>query len=73
MVLAETCEAFSCAVAPENIRTNKSDIVIPARLGEVRHLMKRGRGRKEADREVSEAYGVSKTELYNRSLGLESA
>lgn len=38
-------------------------------LGEVRHLMKRGKGRKEAVRDVAEAYGVSKTELYNRSLG----
>jgi 16S rRNA (cytidine1402-2'-O)-methyltransferase len=42
-------------------------------LEEVEQLMRRGKGRKEAVREVAEAYGVSKTELYNRSLGLGSA
>jgi 16S rRNA (cytidine1402-2'-O)-methyltransferase len=37
-------------------------------LSEVKLFMKRGKGRKEAVREVAEAYGVSKTELYNMSI-----
>ena len=37
-------------------------------LAEVRSLMKKGRGRKEAVRTVSEQYGLSKKELYDKSL-----
>ena len=37
-------------------------------LDEVRALMKKGRGRKEAVRTVSKQYGLSKKELYGRSL-----
>jgi 16S rRNA (cytidine1402-2'-O)-methyltransferase len=37
-------------------------------LAEVKSLMKKGRGRKEAVRTVSEQYGLSKKELYDRSL-----
>jgi 16S rRNA (cytidine1402-2'-O)-methyltransferase len=38
-------------------------------LEEVRALMKKGRGRKEAVRAVSDEYGLSRKELYMRSLG----
>ncbi len=37
-------------------------------LDEVRALMKKGRGRKEAVNMISEQYGLSKKELYHRSL-----
>lgn len=37
-------------------------------LQEVRDLMKKGRGRKEAVRTVSGQYGLSKKDLYDRSL-----
>jgi 16S rRNA (cytidine1402-2'-O)-methyltransferase len=38
-------------------------------LEEVRALMKKGKGRKEAVKTVAEQYGLSKNELYERSLG----
>ena len=38
-------------------------------LSEIKSLMKKGRGRKEAVRIVSEEYSLSKNELYDRSLG----
>jgi 16S rRNA (cytidine1402-2'-O)-methyltransferase len=38
-------------------------------LDEVRALMKKGRGRKEAVKIISEQYGLSKNDLYERSLG----
>ncbi len=38
-------------------------------LSEIKALMKKGRGRKEAVRLVSEDYSLSKNELYDRSLG----
>lgn len=38
-------------------------------LREVASLMKKGLGRKEAVRRVAEQYGLSKKELYDRSLG----
>jgi len=37
-------------------------------LGEVRALMKKGRARKEAVKIISEQYGLSKNDLYERSL-----
>jgi 16S rRNA (cytidine1402-2'-O)-methyltransferase len=37
-------------------------------LQEVRTLMKKGLGRKEAVKKVAEAYGLSKKELYDKSL-----
>ncbi len=37
-------------------------------LSEVKSLMKKGKGRKEAVRTISEQYGLSKKELYDRSL-----
>lgn len=41
-------------------------------LDEVRMLMKKGKGRKEAVKMVSEQYGLSKKELYDRSLSHET-
>ena len=38
-------------------------------LAEVNTLMKKGLGRKEAVKKVAEAYGMSKRELYEKSLG----
>ncbi len=38
-------------------------------LDEVRLLMKRGKGRKEAVKIVAEEYGLSRNELYDKSLG----
>ena len=38
-------------------------------LSEIKSLMKKGRGRKEAVKIVSEEYSLSKNELYDRSLG----
>ncbi|MBI3593304.1 MAG: 16S rRNA (cytidine(1402)-2'-O)-methyltransferase, partial [Nitrospirae bacterium] len=37
-------------------------------LGEIILLMKKGRGRKEAVKIVAEEYGLSKKELYDKSL-----
>ncbi len=37
-------------------------------LDEVLALMKKGRGRKEAVKIISEQYGLSKNELYEKSL-----
>lgn len=39
-------------------------------IQEMKSLMKKGKGRKEAVKIVAEAYGLSKKELYDRSLGL---
>ncbi len=39
-------------------------------LEEIKVLMKRGKGRKEAVKIVAEEYGLSRKELYDRSLGL---
>ncbi len=38
-------------------------------LGEVRALMKKGLGRKEAVKRIADEYGISKKALYDRSLG----
>lgn len=46
----------------------REDVSFEDAVGEVRVLMKKGRGRKEAVRLVSEQYGLSKKELYERSL-----
>ncbi|MCC6347875.1 MAG: 16S rRNA (cytidine(1402)-2'-O)-methyltransferase [Nitrospirales bacterium] len=37
-------------------------------LGEIRALLRRGKGRKEAVKQVAEEYGLSRKELYDRSL-----
>jgi len=44
-------------------RTISSDILL-----EISSLMKKGLGRKEAVKKIAEAYGLSKKELYNKSL-----
>jgi len=43
--------------------------IIDEALSEVKALMKKGKGRKDAVKIVSEEYGLSKKELYDRSLG----
>ncbi len=47
---------------------NKQDISIKEALQEIKHLMKKGMGRKEAVRKVSEDYGFSRKELYDKSI-----
>jgi len=47
---------------------DKGADVFEEALLEVKGLMKKGMGRKEAARTVSEQYGISKKELYDRSL-----
>lgn len=46
----------------------REDVSFDDALDEVSTLMKKGQGRKEAVRTVSEQYGLSKKELYDRSL-----
>ena len=46
----------------------REDISFDDAVSEVRALMKKGKGRKEAVRTVSELYGLSKKELYEKSL-----
>ncbi len=48
--------------------SKKEDVSFEDALNEVRSLMKKGRGRKEAAKMISEQYGLSKKELYDRSL-----
>ncbi|MBF0505801.1 MAG: 16S rRNA (cytidine(1402)-2'-O)-methyltransferase [Nitrospirae bacterium] len=40
-------------------------------LSEIKSLMKKGRGRKEAVKVVADEYGLSRKELYDKSLGVE--
>jgi 16S rRNA (cytidine1402-2'-O)-methyltransferase len=46
----------------------KEDVSFEDALNEVRLLMKKGTGRKEAVKIISGQYGLSKNELYERSL-----
>jgi 16S rRNA (cytidine1402-2'-O)-methyltransferase len=46
----------------------EAGLTVEEALGEIRLLMKRGVGRKEAVRTVADEYGLSKNELYDRSL-----
>lgn len=46
----------------------KEDVSFEDALNEVRALMKKGMGRKEAVKNVSGQYGISKNELYEQSL-----
>jgi 16S rRNA (cytidine1402-2'-O)-methyltransferase len=43
--------------------------LIEEALSEIKNLMKKGKGRKDAVKIVSSEYGLSKKELYDRSLG----
>jgi 16S rRNA (cytidine1402-2'-O)-methyltransferase len=47
-------------------------LTIEEALSEVNSLMKKGLGRKEAVKTVSEGYGISKKELYDKSLSLNT-
>lgn len=46
----------------------KEEVSFEDALNEVRALMKKGKGRKETVKMVAEQYGLSKNELYDRSL-----
>lgn len=46
----------------------KQDISIDEALQEIKLMMKKGLGRKEAVRKIAEQYGLSKKELYDKSL-----
>lgn len=47
----------------------RGSISLEEALNEVKSIMKKGKGRKEAVKIVAEDYGISKKELYERSLG----
>jgi 16S rRNA (cytidine1402-2'-O)-methyltransferase len=49
-------------------RPEKGDAAIDDALAEVGELMRKGLGRKDAVRRTAEAYGISKKELYDRSI-----
>ncbi|MEW6740232.1 MAG: 16S rRNA (cytidine(1402)-2'-O)-methyltransferase [Nitrospirota bacterium] len=46
----------------------REGVTMDEALEEIKSLMKRGKGRKEAVKMVAEAYGLSKKELYDKSL-----
>jgi 16S rRNA (cytidine1402-2'-O)-methyltransferase len=46
----------------------REGVTMDEALEEIKSLMKRGKGRKEAVKMVAEQYGLSKKELYDRSL-----
>jgi 16S rRNA (cytidine1402-2'-O)-methyltransferase len=47
----------------------REGVTMDEALEEIKSLMKRGKGRKEAVKIVAEQYGLSKKELYDKSLG----
>ncbi|MDA8087665.1 MAG: 16S rRNA (cytidine(1402)-2'-O)-methyltransferase [Nitrospiraceae bacterium] len=49
-------------------RAEGAPLPVEEALAEVKALMKKGSGRKEAVKSVAESYGLSKKELYDRSL-----
>ncbi|MDI6890693.1 MAG: 16S rRNA (cytidine(1402)-2'-O)-methyltransferase [Thermodesulfovibrionales bacterium] len=49
-------------------RTEEGKLTTEDALSEVSALMKKGLGRKEAVKKIAEAYGLSKKELYDKSL-----
>jgi len=49
-------------------KTEEGKLTTEDALSEVNALMKKGLGRKEAVRKIAEAYGLSKKELYDKSL-----
>lgn len=52
---------------PEGKRSNVEDA-----MKEIKSLMKKGMGRKDAVKRIAEEYGISKKELYNRSLAVDT-
>ncbi|MDA8077860.1 MAG: 16S rRNA (cytidine(1402)-2'-O)-methyltransferase [Nitrospiraceae bacterium] len=56
-----------CVIVVEG-RTRETVVDMEDALQELRGLMKKGLGRKEAARRVAGAYGMSRKELYDRSL-----
>jgi 16S rRNA (cytidine1402-2'-O)-methyltransferase len=49
-------------------KTGKDDVSTEDALKEIHSLLKKGLGRKEAVKKIAEQYGLSKKELYDRSL-----
>ncbi|MCL0086307.1 16S rRNA (cytidine(1402)-2'-O)-methyltransferase, partial [Thermodesulfovibrionales bacterium] len=49
--------------------SKRDGVTMDEALEEVRALIKKGKGRKEAVKSVAEEYGHSKKELYDKSLG----
>ena len=66
-MLAETTIAGEYVILVEGRKSET--LSFDEALEEVRTLMKKGKGRKEAVKVVAEQYGMSKNELYERSLG----
>jgi 16S rRNA (cytidine1402-2'-O)-methyltransferase len=69
-VLADLAER---TIAGEYVIVAEGASIVAARsvdeaLGEVRLLMKKGKGRKEAVKMIASEYGLNKRELYERSL-----
>lgn len=65
--LGESTVAGEYVIVMEG-RKKEAAVSLEEALEEVRALMKKGKGRKEAVRTVSGEYGLSKKELYTRSL-----
>jgi len=49
-------------------RTEEKKLTTEDAISEVSALMKKGLGRKEAVKKIADAYGLSKKELYDKSL-----
>lgn len=65
--LEKTTIAGEYVIAVEG-RTEGKKLTTDDILSEISSLMKKGLGRKEAVKKIAEAYGVSKKELYDKSL-----
>ena len=50
-------------------RSEEAGISFDEALEEVRTLLKKGLSRKDASKRIAEEYGLSRKELYDRSLG----
>ncbi len=68
--IEETTIAGEYVIVVEG-RTEERKLTSDDALSEVDALMKKGLGRKEAVRKIAQAYGLSKKELYDRSLTRE--
>ncbi len=65
--IKETTIAGEYIIAVEG-KTERRKLATEDALSEVSALMKKGLGRKEAVKKIAEAYGLSKKELYDKSL-----
>jgi 16S rRNA (cytidine1402-2'-O)-methyltransferase len=67
--LAQTTIAGEYVIVLEG-RPEKKELNMDDALEEIRELMRKGFGRKEAVKRIAEAYSLSKKELYDKSLGV---